>query len=358
MSVAQAVTSQRYRTFEAVGLPREMGRQIGEGLRQEIQGFCNVALQRVNKTIRVSRETAIRVAQESLPFAQNYAPDAIEELRGMAEGANVSLLDLMLLQIRNQLQPDQDHGCTSLSFDRANARATHSILAQNWDNDPALDPFTVVLTRRPANKPAFMNLTQAGLIAYIGISEAGMGVCLNTLPAPSRTVGTPHYFTVRKIYESTSLEQAVAHVEGAERAIPANIMLATPQGPADLEVHVEQVRVLHPRGSQVLTHANHHCHPDSQHLDRDRTYLMQSNQRQTRIDEQCQGDQARSLEGVQAMLRDHQGYPFSICRHENDDPLHGFCRTVFSVVIEVEPRRMHVSRGNPCEHPYEVYELN
>ena len=40
------------------------------------------------------------------------------------------------------------------------------------------------------------------------------------------------YFTVRGIYESSSLEAAVAAVRRAERAIPANIILTTPQGPA------------------------------------------------------------------------------------------------------------------------------
>ena len=80
---------------------------------------------------------------------------------------------------------------------------------KNWDNDPELEPFTVVLTRRPVDKPAFMTITQAGLIAYIGFNAAGIGVCLNTLPAPARPFGVPHYFTVRGIYEADSLEGAV-----------------------------------------------------------------------------------------------------------------------------------------------------
>jgi hypothetical protein len=64
-------------------------------------------------------------------------------------------------------------------------------------------------------------VTQAGLIAYIGFNDAGIGLCLNSLPAPSRPLGVPHYFTVREMFEASSLADVVHAVERAERAIPA-----------------------------------------------------------------------------------------------------------------------------------------
>lgn len=48
----------------------------------------------------------------------------------------------------------------------------------------------------------------------------------------------------------------------------------------------------------------------------------------------------------------------SIWRRANNDPKTGFWQTVFSVIIEPGERRMHVSRGTPCEHPHETYELS
>ena len=103
----------------------------------------------------------------------------------------------MLLQVRNQLQPDAEVACTALSFAAVPSRG--AIVAQNWDNDPELDEFTVVLTRRPAGKPALTTCTQAGLIAYLGFNETGISACVNTLPAPIRGVGVLHYFTLRGI---------------------------------------------------------------------------------------------------------------------------------------------------------------
>lgn len=349
----------RYREIDVAGLPRELGRQIGEAAGEEIRGFCEVALKLVNKTARVSRDAASRIARQSLEHAEQYSPDMVEELRGTAEAARVSLDDLMLLQVRNQLQPDADAGCTSLALAADGRQRASGLVAQNWDNDPDLQPFTVVLTRRPAGKPALMTITQAGLIAYIGFNEAGIGVCLNTLPAPSRPVGVPHYFTLRGIYEADSLVGAVEAVRRAERAIPANIMLLAPEGPADLEVTLEDVHVLHGDSAGRLTHANHCRHPELAAINGQFPELIQSHDRQRRIDALLDSsERSPSVEELKQSLSDHDGYPRSICRHPNDDPKTGFWETVFSVIIEPQARRMHVARGTPCQNPYETYTLS
>ncbi len=348
----------RYREIEVAGSPRELGRQIGEAAGEEIRGFCEVALTLVNKAVRVSPASAEAVAAKAFEYAERYSPDMVEELKGMAEASRVPVEKIMLLQVRNQLQPEGDAGCTSLALN-ARGRGSSGIVAQNWDNDPELHPFTVVLTRRPAGKPAVMTVTQAGLIAYIGFNEAGIGLCLNTLPAPSRTIGVPHYFTVRGIYEASSLDEAVEAVRRAERAIPANIMLSTPQGAADLEVTLESVHVLRDDAAGGVTHANHCRHPELAAINGEFPELIQSHDRQRRMDQLLDLPQrSPDLEEVKKLLRDHEGYPRSICRHTNDDPKTGFWETVFSVIIEPQSRRMHVSRGTPCQHPYEMYALS
>jgi isopenicillin-N N-acyltransferase-like protein len=355
----------RYREIEVAGLPREMGRQLGEAVGEEIRSFCDAAWGHIGRTVRISRERALEIAAASIPYAEEYSPSMVEELRGTAEASGMKLEDLILLQVRNQLRPEADAGCTSLSLAGCDADLAGSLVAQNWDNDPALDPFTIVLTRRPTGKPALINLTQAGLIAYIGFNEAGIGVCLNSLPAPARKLGVPHYFTVRGIYEAHSLDGAVESVRRARRAIPANIMLATPQGPVDLEVTIDDVHLLRRKDAAGIAHTNHCLHPELRKTSEQFPELIQSHARQQRIDSLLGDSLLRrasgrrpGVENVKAALRDHEGYPHSICRHTNDDPDTGYWQTVFSVIIEPEQRQMHVSRGTPCDHAYEVYRLS
>lgn len=348
--------SSRYREIEVAGTPREMGRQLGDAARDEVRAFCEVALDRLSQTMQVESNQARELAERCHTIAENYSPDSIEELQGIAEAVNVPFWKMMLLQIRNQFTADPDSGCTSLSLP-ANAERG-AILAQNWDNDPAFDPFTVVLTRRPGGKPALMNLTQVGLIAYIGFNEAGIGACLNSLPAPSRPRGVPHYFTLRELYEATSIDAAVNAIRRAERAIPANIMMTTPEGPADLEVFIDEVKVLRPETTSWISHTNHCLHPDFCEYNEQFPELIGSHARKARIDtllSDCEHE--LSVEEIKSALRDHQDYPRSICRHANDDAGTGFWQTVFSVIIEPEKKCMHVSRGTPCNSPYETYQL-
>ena len=370
----------RYTEIDVAGTPRELGRQLGEAAGEQIRGFCAIAMERVNRTVAITREAALDVARCSIPIAERYSPAMIDELRGTAEGARVSLEELMLLQVRNQLKP-ADAGCTSFSIGQP--LRSERIVAQNWDADPALDEFTIVLTRRPVGKPAFMTITQAGLIAYIGFNSDGIGVCANTLPAPSRRLGVPHYFLLRGIYEASSLSGAIDAVKRAERAIPANIMMTTPQGPANLEVTLDAVHVLTGDGSGLVTHTNHCRHPDLVPINDSFPELIQSHSRQARIDrlltslsnvDRCDSaggirqivssGQSRmpnheaTVQQLQSALRDHDNHPRSICRHVNDDQPTGFWQTVFSVIIEPERSQMQITRGTPCSHPYEMYRMS
>lgn len=346
----------RYREVDVYGSPFELGCQIGEACREEVQGFSEIALERVNKSIPVSVNQARNIAARSIPFVKDYSEDMLDELRGVSHGSGVSVEELMFLNIRNQLKPENEAGCTAFSLSPDMTDNHQSTLGQNWDNDPALDPFTIVLTRRPNNKPALMNITQAGLIAYIGLNDARIGVGLTALPAPSRTVGVPHYFLVRGIFETEDLEGAENVVRRAERVVSNNVILSTPQGPADLEITPDGVGVLR---EEILTHTNHCLHPDLVYINGLFPELIQSNPRKKRIDLVFSSMIGRkfSLESLKRVLRDHQDYPKSICRHPNDHPQNGFWTSVFSVIIEADQGRMHISRGNPCVNPYEVYEL-
>jgi len=58
------------------------------------------------------------------------------------------------------------------------------------------------------------------------------------------------------------------------------------------------------------------------------------------------------------MRRDHRSTPQAICLHP--DPADGdeASAVMFSVVGDVDARRMWVASGNPCENPYEEIDLS
>jgi isopenicillin-N N-acyltransferase-like protein len=363
MSTTHTIRPTRFREIEVQGSPREMGRQLGEAAREEVRAFADLVVERFNRGRRspLAPEVALAMAAETIPAAARYLPDAVEELRGIAEGAGVPIEPVMLINVRNQLGAiAPPEGCTAVLVEPRASATGIGIVAQNWDNDPATDPFSVVLTRRPSGKPAFMTFTRPGEVAYLGLSSAGMGVALNAMPGPLRRAGVPWYFILRAMYETANLDAAVQEVERAERAIPANALLLTAEGGADIEMTTDTVRVLRPDARGTLVHTNHCVHPELVSVnDRYGAGIYgQSFPRKARAERilGCENGPV-ALAPIKALLSDHEGYPTSICRHPNADPSIGWQRSVVSAILEPDAGRMHLSRGNPCENPYELYEL-
>ena len=69
----------RYPEIEVSGSPRTMGQQIGEAAGEAVRGFCQVALEHINRSVKVSPQLADAVVRDSLTHARRYAPEMVEE---------------------------------------------------------------------------------------------------------------------------------------------------------------------------------------------------------------------------------------------------------------------------------------
>jgi isopenicillin-N N-acyltransferase-like protein len=60
------------------------------------------------------------------------------------------------------------------------------------------------------------------------------------------------------------------------------------------------------------------------------------------------------LSEIQSVLRDHFNRPKSICRHEDmrDEPGRR-SETVFSVIMDLNAQKLHLTDGPPCETEYD-----
>jgi isopenicillin-N N-acyltransferase-like protein len=341
----------RFPEIEVRGPPRALGRQIGEACREQVRGYV-AALGRPLDT-----SAALALASSAISSVERFAPDSMEEIRGIAEAAGLSAAQVMLINVRNQLgAARRREGCTSIVVEAPGG----GMAGQNWDNDPATDRFSVVLTRRPTGKPAFMSFTRPGEVAYIGLGESGIGLLMNAMPGRPATTGLPWYFLARAIYEQRGLAGVRTAVERAGCRIAVNTALVTPDGAADLEITPDGVRLLRADARGLLVHTNHFVHPDLTRINDEFAGQIfgQSFARKARAERLLEGSAAAiTVDDMKRVLSDHEGHPQSVCRHPNDDRVTGSHRTVVSMIVEPAERRMHLTRGNPCERPYEVYRL-
>jgi isopenicillin-N N-acyltransferase-like protein len=359
--------SGRFPELTVSGTPNAMGRQIGEHFRPQVVELSELVLERFNKGSdrKISWAQAENVARDSFDQVGRYFPGPLDELQGTADAAGVPVERLMMLNARNMLSealrvPRGADGCTSIMVSAASSKSGVGFAGQNWDNDPAMGPLSVVITRKSAGKATFTSWMQPGLVAYMGFNSAGIGICMNALNGPTDPGGVPWYFLVRAMLESNTVEEAVRAVESTPRSITANAAMITDEGPLNLEITPGEVQAIKADSDGMLVHTNHCVH--SSLISNNDTYperiYGQSFQRKDRgrdlLDERAVNGRA-SIDDARAILSDHDGFPTSICRHPNDDPATGWQRSVISIILEPGERRMHVSNGNPCENEYDTY---
>ena len=64
------------------------------------------------------------------------------------------------------------------------------------------------------------------------------------------------------------------------------------------------------------------------------------------------------LNDIKEMLKDHVGYPDSICRHEDTlEPEGKRMGTVFSIIMNPERGELYFAPGTPCNGPYHLYKF-
>src|SRR5437660_179558 len=113
----------------------------------------------------------------------------------------------------------------------------------------------------------------------------------------------------------------------------------------------------------VLAHTNHFQNPErlgvKQVLDEERRSTLHRFARITQLLRQIRGGNRKmSMTRAEDMLRDHDGKPESVCRHENNSfPADQRYRTVVSVVMDLYTGQLQTTLGSPCEREYQTLRL-
>src|SRR3954464_6603139 len=162
--------------------PAERGEAFGRALAPQVRH--TVATYR-----RMFAETRAPV-----PDHIEIPPHHREEIAGIARGADVDEHDLVAGNARTEILAGADE-CSVIG--------AGGLLAQNWDWHPALAESTVIWVVEQDRGRWFATLTEAGILAKIGLNHAGLGVCLNILrtSADGGVTGTPIHLLLRDVLE-------------------------------------------------------------------------------------------------------------------------------------------------------------
>lgn len=317
---------------------------------------------------KMDRGLVLDQARRFIPAIEGYDSEIMEEIRGIADGAGVSLEEVVALNSRYEfiwskmaVEHGRAGGCTSIAVAPDATSNGHTLIGQNWDYKPQLSGRCIILDIAQDGGPNIVTHVEAGTVAKMGLNSEGIGLCINALVSDRDRFApkTPILAICRGILNSRSLSDAIGAVISAERSVSANFLIAHGEGEIiDLEITPEDVGFIYPERG-ILTHSNHFIDLRGRGIiDRVITICPDTLIRAERAKRLLSSRMGKiDVEALKETLRDHFNWPNSICRHE-DPRFHQDLqlKTLASMIMDLNKRTIHISNGPPCENEYKNLE--
>lgn len=345
------------------GSHMEMGRQIGEAIALQVRHSLENARNLIDGTYEVLELTwdgALIQARKYIPFAQERYPQYVEELLGIAEGADVSFDDLCVLIAMEAVTMDALHltKCTSFAVNGERTADGHVLAAHNEDWLPEDEPDVCIIHATPDDEPPFLAMTYGGLLPNIGFNASGIAQCCDSVYPNDSRIGIPRVIASRAVLGSRTIADAIRHMLIPHRAAGYNHLLAHESGELyNVEVSAKRFAILYSE-DDYLVHTNHYLDPVMQAIEYESDELIGTRVRYFRALRLLKRNPQHTVKSLQSIQRDHINFPSSICNHvdEESDPLDRE-KTINALVIDLTAKTMHISWGNPCENPYHTFHL-
>ena len=338
------------------GDARARGQEHGSLARARVQQNVEKYMERFSHFAGLSRDKARASAEEYAAPIREYDAEMLDEIEGIAEGAECDLRDVLSVNCRSELMFGGGSAaeCTSFGLQPEATGNGHTYVGQNWDWSSDVRETLIVLVIKQPPRPTVVLLDEAGMIGRMGINSAGIALSTNTLIAEGARIGVPYNALLRGILNASSMSEAIGALVRPERALGANFLLGDGGGQVlDIEATAESIDYLAPRGG-IITHGNHFA--GARHRGRDMSLerFPDSLYRECRLRDTLAPDAPElSEEHMKEALRDAYGYPNAICR--SVDPsidATDQIETVASIIMDATERRFLLAAGRPDEEPY------
>lgn len=350
--------------IEVSGAHREMGRQLGEACRKQVQHSienARVLIDQSYSQLELTWAGAQIQSRKYLPFAEERYPQYVDEMRGIAEGASVSFDDVMTLNVMEAVTMDALHltRCTSFAVNDERTADGHILLAHNEDWVPEDEDDVYVVSARPKEEPPFLAMTYGGLLPNVGFNAYGLAQLIDSVYPTDSRIGIPRLFVARTVLASRRISSAIARTLVPHRAAGYNHLLAHESGELySIEVSARRFEILYGEDGYMV-HTNHYLSSNMKEIENEPEELISSRVRYFRALRLIHQSRAHSIKSLQAIQKDHVNIPNSICNHniEGIDPLDRE-KTINGMVIDLTAREMHIAWGNPCQNSYHTYHLD
>src|SRR4051794_1137764 len=158
--------------------PEQRGREFGVARREAVANTLAAYRRLFAATRSLDAAAVVDAGLQVRARVEHDWPTLAAEVEAIAAGAEVDAAELFAANARTEILAGHLHGeCSTL----ASVGAARPLLMQNWDWHSDLAPSRVVWIVELPEGGWFATLTEAGLLAKLGLNSHGLAVCLNLL---------------------------------------------------------------------------------------------------------------------------------------------------------------------------------
>ena len=199
-------------------------------------------------------------ARKYLPFVEERYPQYGDELRGIAEGANVAFDDVLALNTMEAVTMDALHltRCTSFAVNEQRTADGHILAAHTEDWIPEDEDDVFVVLVKPNDEAPFLAMTYGGLLPNVGFNANGIAQLIDTVYPSDSRIGIPRLVVARAVLAAKRISGAIGRALVAHRAAGYNHLLAHESGEMySIEVSATRFEILHGTDGFIV-HTNHY----------------------------------------------------------------------------------------------------
>ncbi len=321
--------------------PGDRGRELGAAHASAVALTVRVYRRLLREAAGAGR-AELRRAGEVL--GARLEPELVEEVEGIAAGARVDARELLAINARTELLAGRGGGECSLLGRREPGGAW---LAQTWDWHPALAPAALAWTAGP-----FTTVTEAGILAKLGLSRHGLAVGINflTCTEDGGLDGVPVHVVARLVLERCATgAEARALLAGVRCSASSCLTVAAVDDLFAAELSPGGTRIVEPDDDGWLVHTNHFLLAPRAGRDSQPDTHPGTIARRARL-----ARAARAGTPPWQALADHAPASEPLCRHGDPrgTPWAERRATLLAVWAQPARRSLRVAAGPPCRAPF------
>ena len=343
---------QRY--IRVNGNAKERGIQEGKKLKERI-----ITNYRNQKEYYYNKESFEyikweEIAERYVPLIEKWAPEVLEEMRGMAEGAGIGFNQILALTTAYEKSFGRDQvsdKCTAFLASPLSTREHTTIVGQT--NDECYMEWVYhldVVVHHVDEKNECLIYTHPGIPAYMGINNSGLCVMWTYIDNGIVGNGVPTNVIIRHLLEYRNVNEAIAYLQEVPHDIPNQISVSDKAGNiACVECFPNKVYVK--RDEKYLVHSNHNVFATNEK----ECTCSKTTWDRYEVMERMVKDKIGMIdvETAKVFFQSHERFPNCICSHPY--PEKPWNKTLATMIFDLGKGEMHIAFGNACEEVFHTY---